>query len=175
MDVLPDSHVESKGNGAAPPSRRRNLAPVVPLPTALTPEQRRQQIMWRRHAAALLTFLEEPTRDNETRARDTGTRWIKAYLGEGQDGEQARRILEERLFNVRLPVLAKHLHGLGVRPLAECLLEIAGNDDRAHITLLTALERYPKLTPAMVAAAGADVFPPVPLHEVPQDHGGPSP
>ncbi len=107
--------------------------------------------------------------------RRTGTKWIKAYLGEGQAAERAHRLLEERLFNVRLPVLAKHLHGLGVRPLAECLLEIAGNDDRAHITLLTALERYSKLTPAVVAAAGSDVFPPVPLHEVPQDHGGASP
>ena len=175
MDVLQTFDVKSKGDGAAPPSRHRDLATVVPLPTALTPEQRCQQVIWRRHATAFSTFLEEPTRDNETRARDTGDRWIAAYLGEGQDAEQARRLLEERLFNIRLPVLAKHLHGLGVRPLAECLLEIAGNDDGAHITLLTALERYSKLTQAMVAAAGADVFPPVPLHEVPQDHGGPSP
>ncbi len=166
MSVLQTFDVKSKDAGAAPPSRRRDLTTVVPLPTALTREQRHQQILWRRHAAALSTFLEEPTRDNETRARDTGDRWIAVFLGEGQDAERAHRLLEERLFNVRLPVLAKHLHGLGVRPLAECLLEIAGNDDGAQITLLVALERYSKLTPAMVAAAGADVFPPVPLHEV---------
>ena len=133
----------------------------------ITPEQRRQQAVWRRHARALTAFLEAPSATNEAHVRGTGTRWIKAYLGEGQDAEQARRLLEERLFNVRLPVLAKHLHGLGVRPLAECLLEVAGNDDGGHITLLVALERYSKLTPAMVAAAGADVFPPVPLHAVP--------
>ncbi len=166
MSVLQTFDVKSKDAGAAPPSRCHDPVAVVPLPTTLTREQRHQQILWRRHAAALLTFLEEPTRDNEIRARDTGDRWIAAFLGQGQDAERAHRLLEERLFNVRLPVLAKHLHGLGVRPLAECLLEIAGNDDGAHITLLVALERYSKLTPAMVAAAGADVFPPVPLHAV---------
>ena len=132
----------------------------------ITLEQRRQQAIWRRHAQALTTFLETPSATSEARVRGTGDKWIASFLGEGQDAEQARRLLEERLFNVRLPVLAKHLHGLGVRPLAECLLEVAGNDDGGHITLLVALERYSKLTPAMVAAAGADVFPPVPLHAV---------
>ena len=163
MNVLPDSYVESK----APPFRRRDPATVVPLLTALTPEQRRQQGMWHQHAAALLTFLEGPTRDKEIRARDTGNRWIASFLGEGQDAEQAHRFPDDRLFNVRLPVLVQHLHGLGPRPVAECLLEVAGNDDGARITLLAALERYSKLTSAMVAAAGADVFPPVPLHAVP--------
>jgi hypothetical protein len=122
--------------------------------------------MWRQHAAALSTFLEGPTRDNETRARNTGNKWIAAFLGEGHEAERAHRFLDDRLFNVRLPILAQHLHDLGPRPVAECLLEIAGNDDGARITLLAALERYSKLTPAMVAAAGADVFPPAPLHEV---------
>ena len=163
MNVLPDSYVESK----APPSRRRDPATVVPLPTALTPEQRRQQIMWRRHAAALSTFLEGPTCDNETRARDTGNRWIKAFLGEGPDAEQAHRFLDDRLFNVRLPILAQHLHDLGPRPVAECLLEIAGNDDGARVTLLAVLERYAKLDPATVQAVGGDIFPPVPIHAVP--------
>ena len=167
MEVLQNSCGKSKNNGAAPPSRHRDPADVVSFPTALTPEQRRQQAVWRHHARALTAFLEAPSVASEALVRRTGTKWIKAYLGEGQDAERAHRLLEERLFNVRLPVLAKHLHGLGVRPLAECLLEIAGNDDGAHITLLVALERYSKLTPAMVAAAGADVFPPVPLHTAP--------
>ncbi len=166
MDVLHNFAVENKGNGAALSSRRHDQTDVVSSPKALTPEQRHQQVVWRRHVRALTTFLETPSPTSEDRARSTGTRWISAYLGEGQDAEQARRLLEERLFNVRLPVLAKHLHGLGVRPLAECLLEVAGNDDGARVTLLAALERYSKLTAAMVAAAGADVFPPVPLHEV---------
>ena len=166
MEVVQNPTRDSKGNGGAPPSKRRDLATVVPLPTALTPEQRRQQVMWRRHAAALSTFLEEPTRDNETRARDTGTKWITSFLGEGPDAEQARRLLEERLFNVRLPVLAKHLHALGPRPTAECLLEIAGNDDGARVTLLAVLERYAKLDPATVQGVGGDVFLPAPLHAV---------
>ena len=167
MDVLPDSHVESKGDGTAPPSRRHDQADVVSFPTALTPEQRRQQAAWRRHARALTAFLETPSVASEALVRRTGTKWIKAYLGEGQAAERAHRLLEERLFNVRLPVLAKHLHGLGVRPLAECLLEVAGNDDGARVTLLAVLERYSKLDPATVRGVGGDVFPPVPLHAVP--------
>ena len=166
MSVLQTFDVKSKGAGAAPPSKHHDPATVVPLPTALTREQRRQQIMWRRHAAALSTFLEGPTRDNEIRARDTGDRWIAAFLGQGQDAERAHRSLDDRLFNVRLPVLAKHLHGLGPRPVAECLLEIAGNDVGARVTLLAALERYAKLDPATVRRVGGDVFPPAPLHEV---------
>ncbi len=166
MEVLRNSLGEHKGDGAAAPSRRHDQAAVVSFPTSLTPEQRRQQAAWRRHARALTAFLETPSATSEARVRGTGNRWIAAYLGEGPDAEQARRLLEERLFNVRLPVLAKHLHGLGPRPVAECLLEISGNDDGARVTLLAVLDRYAKLTAAMVAAAGADVFPPVPLHEV---------
>ena len=41
MDVLPDSQVESKGNGAAPPSRRHDPAAVVSFRTALTSKQRK--------------------------------------------------------------------------------------------------------------------------------------
>ena len=160
MTVLRNLTKNSKGASTAPPSRRCDLATVVPLPTALTPEQRHQQVMWRRHAAALSTFLEGPTRDNEIRARNTGNRWISSFLGEGPDAEQAHRFLDDRLFNVRLPVLVQHLHGLGVRPVAECLLEIAGNDDGARVTLLAALERYAKLDPATVRRVGGDVFPP---------------
>ena len=171
MNVLPDSYVESK----APPSRRRDPATVVPLPTALTPEQRRQQIMWRRHAAALSTFLEGPTCDNETRARDTGNRWIKAFLGEGPDAEQAHRLLDRRLLDVRYHMLVNRLHALGPRPCGELLREVIGDDDQVRDDVFALLERYTRLTPEEVRAVGADVFPPALLHEVPQDHGGSSP
>ena len=167
MDVLPDSHVESKGGSAAPPSRHHDQADVVSFPASLTPEQRQQQAVWRRHAQALTTFLKTPSSTSEARVRGTGNRWIKAFLGEGPDAEQAHRFLDDRLFNVRLPVLAQHLHDLGPRPVAECLLEIAGNDDGARVTLLAVLERYAKLDPATVQAVGGDIFPPVPIHAVP--------
>ncbi len=160
MSVLQNSNVKSKGNGAAPSSRRHDQADVVSFPASLTPEQRRQQAAWLHHARALTAFLETPSPTSESRVRDTGNRWIKAFLGEGPDAEQAHRFLDDRLFNVRLPVLVQHLHGLGPRPVAECLLEIAGNDDGARVTLLAALERYAKLDPATVQAVGGDVFPP---------------
>ena len=163
MNVLPDSYVESK----APPFRRRDPATVVPLLTALTPEQRRQQGMWHQHAAALLTFLEGPTRDKEIRARDTGNRWIASFLGEGQDAEQAHRFLDERLLDVRYHMLINRLHGLGARPCGELLLEVIGDDDQLRDDVFALLERYTRLTPAEVQAVGADVFPPVPLHAVP--------
>ncbi len=175
MSVLQTFDVKSKGAVAAPPSRHRDLATVVPLPTALTPEQRHQQVMWRRHAAALSTFLEGPTRDNETRARDTGNRWIKAFLGEGPDAEQAHRFLDKRLLDVRYRLLVKRLCALGERPVGELLLEVIGGDERLRDDVFALLERYARLSPEEVRAVGADVFPPVPLHEVPQDHGGASP
>ncbi len=175
MSVLQTFDVKIKGAVTAPPSRHHDQADVVSFPTALTPKQRQQQAAWRRHARALTAFLETPSSTSEARVRGTGDKWIASFLGEGQDAEQAHRFLDDRLFNVRLPVLVQHLHDLGPRPVAECLLEIAGNDDGARITLLAALERYAKLDPATVRGVGGDVFPPVPLHEVPQDHGGPSP
>ena len=166
MQVLPDSHGNYKSGGTAPPSRRHDPAAVVSFPTTLTLEQLRQQTVWRRHVRALTAFLETPSAASEARVRGTGNRWIAAFLGEGPDAERAHRFLDERLFNVRLPVLAKHLHDLGPRPVAECLLEIAGNDDGARVTLLAVLERYAKLDPVTVRAVGGDVFPPVPLHAV---------
>ncbi len=110
--------------------------------TTLTPEQRRQQVMWRRYAAALSTFLERPTRDNETRARDTDTRWIKAYLGEGTDAEQSHRFLDRRLLDVRYHMLVNRLHALGPRPTGELLLEVIGVDERLRDDVFALLERY---------------------------------
>ena len=155
MDVPRNFLGEIKGGGAAAPSGRHDPATVVPLPTALTPEQRRQQVMWRRHAAALLTFLERPTRDNETRARDTGKRWIKAYLGEGTDAEQAHRFLDRRLRDVQYHLLVNRLHALGPRPTGELLLEVIGGDERLRDEVFALLERYTRLTPVEVCGAPA--------------------
>ena len=160
MDVLQNSHVKGKGDGTAPPSRHHDQADVVSFPASLTPEQRCQQAAWHRHARALTAFLETPSAASEARVRGTGDRWIASFLGEGHEAERAHRFLDDRLFNVRLPILAQRLHDLGPRPVAECLLEIAGNDPGARVTLLAALERYAKLDPATVRDVGGDVFPP---------------
>ena len=175
MEVLQTFRVKSKGNGAAPSPRRHDSLDVVSLPTVLTREQRQQQAAWRRHAYALSTFLERPTAAGETRVRGTGDRWIKAYLGEGPDAEQARRFLDRRLHDVRYRLLVRRLCALGERPVGELLLEVIGGDERLRDDVFALLERYTRLTPEQVQAVGADVFPPVPLHEVPQDHGGASP
>ncbi len=119
MQVLPDSHGNCKGDGAAAISRRHDPASIVPLPTpALTPKQHYQQTSWRR-----------------------------------QDEDA-------RLFKTRLPVLVDHLHALGVRPVAELLIELVGDDEQARNTLLLLLERYGRLSPAVVQAVGGDTFPP---------------
>ena len=167
MNVLPDSHVESKRNGTAPPSRRHDTAAGVSFPTTLTPEQRRQQAAWRRHARALTAFLETPSAASEARVRGTGDRWIAAFLGEGKDAEQAHRFLDRRLLKVRYQMLVTRLHSLGPRPTGELLLEVIGDDDKLRDDVFALLERYTRLTPEEVRAVGADVFPPVPLHAVP--------
>ena len=124
MNVLQNSHVKSKGNGTAPPSRCHDPASIVPLPTALTPKQHHQQDAWRRHSE------------------------------------------DARSFKARLPGLVAHLHGLGIRLTAELLIGHVGDDGQARTDLLLLLERYARLSPAVVQAVGADVFPPAPLHEV---------
>jgi len=167
MQVLPDSHGNYKSGGTAPPSRRHDPAAVVSFPTTLTPEQRRQQAVWRRHVRALTAFLETPSAASEARVRGTGNRWIRAFLGEGQDAEQAHRSLDRRLFDVRYHLLVTRLHALGPRPTGELLLEVIGGDERLRDDVFALLERYTKLTPEEVRAVGADVFPPVPLHAVP--------
>ena len=167
MTVLQNFAVKSKGNGAAPSSKRHDQADVVSLPTALTHEQRRQQAAWRRHADALTAFLETPSPTSEDRVRGTGETWIKVYLGEGPDAEQARRFLDKRLLKVRYQMLVTGLHSLGPRPTGELLLEVIGGNERLRDVVFALLERYTRLTPAEVQAVGADVFPPVPLHAVP--------
>ena len=152
---------------ASKPEPLPRLTPPTPTADHTTPEQRRQQAVWRRHARALTAFLEAPSPTSEARVRGTGTRWIKAYLGEGPDAEQAHRLLDERLFNVRLPVLVTRLHALGPRPTGELLLEVIGGDERLRDDVFALLERYTRLSPEEVRAVGGDIFPPVPLHAVP--------
>ncbi len=167
MQVLPDSHGNYKSGGTAPPSRRHDPAAVVSFPTTLTLEQLRQQTVWRRHVRALTAFLEAPSPTSEALVRSTGTRWISAFLGEGPDAEQAHRILDRRLLDVRYHMLVTRLHTLGPRPCGELLLEVIGGNERLRDDVFALLERYTKLTPEEVRAVGADVFPPVPLHAVP--------
>ena len=55
---------------------------------------------------------------------------------------------------VRIHRGAAHLHDLGQRPLGEALVELAEHGGPAAV--LAVLDRYGRLTPAMVRAAGAD-------------------
>ncbi len=71
-----------------------------------------------------------------------------------RQGEDARQ------FKARLPVLVGHLHALGVRPVTELLIELVGTDEQARNTLLLLLEKYGRLSPAVVQAVGGDRFPP---------------
>ena len=93
-------------------------ATVVSFPTALPPEQRRQET---------------------ARCRDSE---------------------DARLFKARLPGLVGHLHALGVRPVAELLIEHVGTDEKAQNDLLLLLEKYRRLNPAVVEAMGGHSFPP---------------
>ncbi len=167
MDVLQNSNVKSKGNGGTAFPRRHNPANVVSLPTALTQEQRRQQAAFHRHVGALTAFLETPSPTSEARARDTGFRWISAFLGEGLDAERARRSLNLRLRDVQYRILVGRLHALGERQTGELLQEVIGSNEQLRDDVFALLERYTRLTPAEVQAVGADVFPSVPLHAVP--------
>ncbi len=175
MTVLHNLNVKSKGNGAAPSSRRHAPATGVSFPTTLTPEQHRQQAVWHRHAQAFTAFLKTPSAASEARVRGTVNRWIAAFLGKGPDAEQAHRFLDRRLLDVRYHMLVTRLHALGPRPTGELLLEVIGGDERLRDDVFALLERYTRLTPEEVRAVGADVFPLTPLHEVPQDHGAASP
>ena len=59
----------------------------------------------------------------------------------------------------------ERVHALGPRAVAELLAEIGA--ERAIQTIIdTKLDRYAKLDPAAIEAAGGDRFPPAPLHEI---------
>ena len=66
---------------------------------------------------------------------------------------------DPRSFKARLPALVGHLHALGIRPVAELLIEHVGDDEQARDTLLLLLEKYGRLSPAVVQAVGGDRFP----------------
>ena len=67
---------------------------------------------------------------------------------------------DPRSFKARLPGLVAHLHALGVRPTAELLIEHVGASEQAQNDLLLLLEKYARLSPAIVEAVGGDRFPP---------------
>lgn len=62
---------------------------------------------------------------------------------------------------IHLERLAAHLCRLGPRAVAEALVELADHGD------LTRLDAYRRLSPEMLAAVGADQFPPA-VCEVPR-------
>lgn len=67
---------------------------------------------------------------------------------------------------VRLDRGACHLHTLGPRAVAEFLAEI-GQANNAPPAILQLLAEYQnRLTPALIRAAGAHRFPPLPLRGV---------
>ena len=80
--------------------------------------------------------------------------------------QPARPPVNGPLSNARFRRQVAHLHALGVRPTAELLIEHVGDDEQACNTLLLLLDKYSRLSPAVVEAVGGDVFPPVPIHEV---------
>ena len=153
-------------SGTTPLSSVHDRDDAVSLAVNLTPEQRRQQAVWHRHAQAFTAFLKTPSTASEARVRGTGTRWIRAFLGECPDAEQAHRLLDRRLRDVRYRLLVRRLHALGERQTGELLQEVIGGDERLRDDVFALLERYTRLTPEEVQAVGADVFPPGPLHEV---------
>ena len=157
---------EGRVGNRPPPSLHAQAPGGSPLAN-LTSEQFEQRMAWNCHARALTAFLETPSPTSEARVRGTGNRWIRAYLGEGPDAEQARRFLDRRLLNVRYRLLVNNLHSLGPRPTGELLLEVIGGDERLRDDVFALLERYTRLSPEEVQAVGSDAFPPVPLHAVP--------
>jgi len=70
------------------------------------------------------------------------------------------------LDRLRLQRGAEHLHRLGARATAEFLTEVAGAIGGMPCILRRLAEYERRITPAMARAAGADRFPPRPLHLV---------
>ncbi len=62
----------------------------------------------------------------------------------------------------RIERMVEHLHSLGPRPLAECLIEIATATGHPEI-VADRVEAYAALDPDLVRALGADRFAPMPL------------
>ena len=63
------------------------------------------------------------------------------------------------LFDARFRRHVDHLCRLGARPVAECLLQLAGNHDDGRTALIVLLEQYQRLDADVVAALGGDRWP----------------
>ncbi len=63
------------------------------------------------------------------------------------------------LFDVRFRRHVDHLCRLGPRPVAECFLQLVGNQDDARTALIVLLEQYQRLDADVVAALGGDRWP----------------
>ena len=63
------------------------------------------------------------------------------------------------LFDARFRRHVDHLCRLGPRPVAECLLQLAGTGDDARTALVVLLEQYQRLDVDVVAALGGDRWP----------------
>ena len=63
------------------------------------------------------------------------------------------------LFDARFRRHIDHLCRLGPRPVAECFLQLVGNQDDARTALIVLLEQYQRLDADVVAALGGDRWP----------------
>lgn len=77
----------------------------------------------------------------------------------------ARQDVRDLLAALRIERGAAHLHRLGPRAVAECLIEVGGGDMAA---LLECLGRFQQLDPDMLRLVGGDRFPRRPLLRVPR-------
>ena len=71
----------------------------------------------------------------------------------------ARSPVNGPLFDARFRRHVDHLCRLGPRPVAECLLQLAGTGDDARTALIGLLEQYQRLDADVVAALGGDRWP----------------
>ncbi len=71
----------------------------------------------------------------------------------------ARPPVNGTLFDARFRRHIDHLCRLGARPVAECLLQLAGNHDDGRTALILLLEQYQRLDADVVAALGGDRWP----------------
>ncbi len=86
---------------------------------------------------------------------------MPAAQGDGHPGGH----LDEPTTGPRWEHLVERVHALGVRPLAELLVEIATATGQSSF-IAHRLEEYARLDPEIVRALGADSFPPMPLQVV---------
>ena len=77
-----------------------------------------------------------------------------------RDPWPSRLPLHGPLFDARFRRHVDHLCRLGVRPVAECLLQLAGTGDDGRTALVVLLEQYQRLDADVLAALGADRYPP---------------